>query len=307
MAQATERVPARAGINLWERAGAFVALTKPRIIELLLITTLPSMFLASEGWPDLWLVVATLIGGALTAGASNAFNMVLDRDIDAVMARTKGRPLPAGRLDTGTAVTFGAVLAISGPMWLWTMVNLQAATIAAAGMVFYVYVYTAFLKRRTAQNIVIGGAAGAVPALVGWVAVTGELHPAAWVLFALVFLWTPPHFWALAVMKADEYADARVPMLPVVKGAAAAARSSLRYAVATVAVSLALPLVYSRVGWLYLAAASCLGSLFIGRTAMFRKNPSESSASQLFGYSIVYLAGVSLAVVLDQITPPSGL
>ena len=307
MAQATERVSARAGINIWERAGAFVALTKPRIIELLLITTLPSMFLASEGWADPWLVLATLIGGALTAGASNAFNMVLDRDIDAVMARTRERPLPSGRLDVVSATAFGSILAVAGPAWLWATVNLHAATIAAAGMVFYVYVYTAFLKRRTTQNIVIGGAAGAVPALVGWAAVTGELHAAAWLLFALVFLWTPPHFWALAVMKKDEYADASVPMLPVVRGAAAAAHSGFRYAVATVAVSLALPLVHPRVGWLYLAVASCLGALFIGRTARFRKDPSESSAGELFGYSIVYLAGVSLAVVLDQITPPSGL
>ena len=157
------------------------------------------------------------------------------------------------------------------------------------------------------QNIVIGGAAGAVPALAGWAAVTGELHPAAWVLFVVVFLWTPPHFWALAVLRMDDYAAARVPMLPVVRGPAAAGRSSFVYAVATVLASFALPFAHNRVGWLYLATASVLGALFVGRAARFRADPSGPSARQLFSYSILYLAGLSLAVVADQVTPPAGL
>ena len=289
-----------------ERASAYLALTKPRVIELLLVTTLPAMFLAAGGWPSPALIVATLLGGALTAGAANTFNMVYDRDIDAVMTRTRERPLPAGRLGVGRALTFAAALSVAGPVVLWASSNILAAILAAGAMVFYVYVYTAMLKRRTPQNIVIGGAGGAVPALVGWAAVTGELHPAAWLLFGLVFLWTPPHFWALAVMKGDDYASANVPMMPVVKGVAATARSAFRYAVLTVLVSLALPLVHPRVGWLYLLAASCLGALFLGRTWAFRRDPGEKTAGQLFDLSILYLGALSLAVVVDQITPPAG-
>ena len=304
-------IEATARLSRWaagrETAGALVALAKPRIIELLLVTTLPAMFLAARGWPSAWLVAATLIGGALTAAAANVFNMVLDRDIDAVMERTHGRPIPARRIHESTALLFGSVLAVAGPAWLLVTVNLLAAVITAGGMVFYVYVYTLVLKRRTVQNIVIGGAAGAVPALTGWAAVTGELHPAAWILFAVVFLWTPPHFWALAVIRRDDYAAAGVPMLPVVRGPATAARSSFVYAVATVLASFALPFAHPRVGWLYLAAASFLGALFLGRAAGFRKEPSAPAARQLFSYSIVYLAGLSLALVADQVTPPSGL
>ena len=287
-----------------DRASALVALTKPRIIALLLVTTPPSMYLAAEGWPEPALVVATLIGGALTAGAANAFNMILDRDIDVLMERTRNRPLPTGQVSETAALAFATTLAVAGPLWLWATVNLLAAIIATAGMAFYVSIYTAILKRRTVQNIVIGGAAGAVPALVGWAAVANELHAAAWLLFGVIFLWTPPHFWALAVMRTEDYAAAGVPMMPVVKGAAATARSGFRYAVLTVVASLAVPFVHTRVGWLYVAAASALGALFIGRAAQFRRDPSKDTAGQLFAYSIVYLGALSLAVVLDQVTPP---
>ena len=304
VAQAVGRLSRVVPVGLRHRAAALVELTKPRIIELLLVTTLPAMFLAEGGIPPPWLMAATLVGGALTAGAANVFNMILDRDIDAVMARTRGRPLPTHRLGQGSALAFGGLLSVLGPLWLVVTVNWLAAAIAAAGMVFYVYVYTLFLKRRTTQNIVIGGAAGAVPALVGWAAVTGSLDVAAWLLFAVVFLWTPPHFWALAVMREEDYAAAGVPMLPVVKGPAAAARSSLRYAIATVVASLALPFVHPRVGWIYLVAASCLGALFVARATRFRKEPNKARARELFVFSIFYLTVLSLALVVDQVTPP---
>ena len=307
MAQATARLNGAKRASLRDTAGALVALAKPRIIELLLVTTVPAMFLAAEGQPSSWLVVATLVGGTLTAAASNVFNMVYDRDIDAVMERTSGRPLPTGRVTDRTALVFAGVLSVLGPLWLLLTVNFLAAAIATGGMVFYVYVYTALLKRRTTQNIVIGGAAGAVPALVGWAAVTGEMHAAAWVLFAVVFLWTPPHFWALAVMRIDDYANAKVPMLPVVKGPKAAARSSFVYAVATVVVSSVLPFVHPRVGWVYVVTASCLGALFLARASRFKREPDAEAAADLFRFSIVYLTGLSLALVVDQVTPPTGL
>jgi heme o synthase len=294
-----------ASSSLARRAAPYIALTKPRIIELLLVTTVPAMFLAAEGWPGGGLMIATLVGGTLTAGAANAFNMVLDRDIDAVMTRTKQRPLPSGQVSVGTALLFGSFLAVAGPLWLWFFVNGLAAALTTAGMLFYVAVYTALLKRRTVQNIVIGGAAGAVPALVGWAAVTGEVAMPAWLLFAVVFLWTPPHFWALAVICERDYAGAEVPMLPVVRGRDVTARSSLRYAIATVVASLALPLVHDGVGWVYLAAASCLGALFIGRAVQFRSEPVPRVARPLFTYSIVYLAALSVAILIDQVTPPS--
>jgi heme o synthase len=296
--------PAVAG--LWSRARPYVALTKPRIIELLLVTTVPAMFLAARGWPGGWLLLNTLVGGTLAAGAANTFNMVWDRDIDQLMGRTRSRPLPAELVTPARALVFGSALAVAGLAWLWVLVAPLPAALTGGGLVFYVAVYTALLKRRTVQNIVIGGAAGAVPALVGWAAVTGSLSPAAWVLFAVVFLWTPPHFWALAVVCERDYAAAAVPMLPVVAGRAETARRSLRYTAATVVASFALPLVDPAVGWLYLVAASCLGALFLGRAMGFRADPAPRSARPLFTYSITYLGALSLALVLDQVLPPSG-
>jgi protoheme IX farnesyltransferase len=208
---------------------AYLALTKPRIIELLLITTVPAMVLAAGGWPGWWLVITTLLGGTLSAGGANALNNWFDRDIDEVMRRTRRRPLPRHRIEPGAALRFGIALGVAGFVWLWVFTTLLAAVISTAALLFYVIVYTAGLKRRTVQNIVIGGAAGAAPALVGWAAVRDELGLAAWILFAVVFYWTPPHFWALAIRYQDDYAAAGVPMLPVVRGVEATTRSMLTY------------------------------------------------------------------------------
>jgi heme o synthase len=283
------------------RVAAYVALTKPRIIELLLVTTVPPMFLAAGGWPGGWLILATLIGGTITAGAANAYNMVYDRDIDAVMVRTRGRPLPSGRISVRAALVFATVLAVVGPLWLWWTVNLPAAALSTAAMVFYVGVYSAWLKRSTVHNIVIGGAAGAVPALVGWAAVTGTVPLAAWVLFTVVFLWTPPHFWALAIVCDRDYAAVGVPMLPVVHGRAETATRALRYAVATVGVSLLLPLTDARVGLLYVAIAAVAGAELIRRSVHLRRDPVPAVARRLFTFSITYLTVLFGGLIVDQL------
>jgi heme o synthase len=292
------QTPARTRLTV---IAAYVALTKPRIIELLLVTTVPPMFLAAGGVPDLWLVVAVLVGGTMTAGAANVFNMVRDRDIDAVMVRTRRRPIPAGTVSVRQALVFGSVLGAGGVAWLeWTAGGLAAA-LAAGAMVFYAVVYSCWLKRSTVHNIVIGGAAGAAPCLIGWAAVTGTLDPAAWVLFAVVFLWTPPHFWALAIVHERDYSSAEVPMLPSVLGSAEAARRSLRYAAMTVVVSLALPLTDDGVGLLYVVTAALLGGILLHQAWKVRRWPSPKQARRLFGYSITYLAALFTAVALDQV------
>ncbi|HSK96629.1 MAG TPA: heme o synthase [Euzebyales bacterium] len=284
----------------------YVALTKPRVIELLLVTTVPPMFLAAGGWPGAWLIAATLIGGTLTAGAANAMNMVRDRDIDARMLRTRQRPLPAGRITPRSAMLFGAVLGIAGPTWLWITVGSLPAALTAAAMAFYVGVYSWWLKRTTVHNIVIGGAAGAVPVLVGWAAVSGTVGAGAWVLFMIVFLWTPPHFWALAIVCDRDYAAASVPMLPVVHGRHETARRSLRYAVATVACSLLLPLADARIGVVYIAAAIVLGAILGHRAVNLARRSSPPVARRLFRYSIQYLALLFTAVIVDQLLPWPG-
>jgi heme o synthase len=289
--------------SLLTTAGAYVALTKPRIIELLLVTTVPPMVLAAAGWPGTGLVVAVLIGGTLTAGAANALNMVLDRDIDAVMARTRGRPIPAGTVTPGSATVFALVIAALGIGLLWSVAGQVAALLAAGAIVYYVGVYTAWLKRRTDQNIVIGGAAGAAPVLIGWAAVTGGLAAPAWVLFAVVFLWTPPHFWALAIVCNDDYNRAGVPMLPVVRGLAATGRSSRRYAIATVATSLLLPVTAPTVGPVYGLCALVLGAWFIERSVAMEQEPRPRVARTLFTASIGYLALLFAALVVDQLLP----
>ncbi len=241
---------------------AYVALTKPRIIELLLVTTVPAMVLAEEGLPTLWLVAATLIGGTLAAGGANAINQYVDRDIDEVMRRTRRRPLPSHRCRRRGRWRSGSRSGSAGFVWLAVFVNLLSAALATAGLLFYVFVYTLWLKRRSVQNIVVGGAAGAVPALVGWAAVTGRVGWPAVVLFVVVFLWTPPHFWALALRYERDYAAAGVPMLPVVAGTSATIRQILLYAVATVAASLVLVPV-AGMGWVYVASAVGLGAWFL--------------------------------------------
>lgn len=278
------------------RLGAYFALTKPRIIELLLITTVPSMVLAAGAWPGTWLVVATLIGGSLSAGGANALNMYYDRDIDEVMRRTRARPLARHEVSPRNAMTFGIALGLAGFIWLWLFTTLLAALISTAALLFYVLVYTRRLKRSSVQNIVIGGAAGAAPALVGWAAVTGSVGVPAWVLFSIVFYWTPPHFWALALRYKDDYAAAGVPMLPVVAGVEATTRRMLLYTGLMVGVSLLLvPL--AGMSWIYLIAAVVLGAWFLWDTWRVVRRPED--AMRLFTTSTFYLSALFAAVLLD--------
>jgi protoheme IX farnesyltransferase len=280
------------------RVGAYVALTKPRIIELLLITTLPSMVLAAGGWPGLGLMVATLVGGSLSAGGANSLNCYYDRDIDSVMRRTKGRPLSRHEIPPNHALVLGIALGSAGFLVLWLLATLLAAAISTAALLFYVFVYTIGLKRRTAQNIVIGGAAGAAPVLVGWAAVTGTLALPAWILFFVVFYWTPPHFWALAIRYQDDYREAGVPMLPVVAGTEATTRKMLLYTGLMVGVSLLLvPVAGMR--WIYLLAALGLGSWFLYDNWRVYKVPGE--AMRLFTTSTVYLAALFGSIIVDVI------
>ena len=281
-------------------AGAYVKLTKPRVVELLLITTLPAMILAAEGMPDLWLTIAVLVGGALAAGGANTVNCWIERDRDLAMTRTASRPLPAGEIEPNRALAFGLVIEACAFVILWGAANLLAAALAVGAMLFYVFVYTIWLKPRSSQNIVIGGAAGAVPALVGWTAVTGSVDAPALVLFAVVFLWTPPHFWALALRFHDDYARAGFPMLPVTRGADTAARQILVYAVAVVVVSLLLPLV-SVTAWLYLAAATFLGAAFVIGALRLWRDPTPDHGLRFFRLSNVYLAALFVAVAVDTL------
>src|SRR6202044_2488409 len=244
----------RAGWS-WSTVGAYVALTKPRIIELLLVTTLPTMVVAQRGLPPVWLMVATLAGGALAAGGANAINMVVDRDIDRLMNRTKNRPLVTGAMTPRAALVFALSLEVAAFVELWLAVNLLSAGPAISANHFYVFVYTLWLKRRSSQNIVVGGAAGAVPVLVGWAAVTGNLSWAPIVLFAIIFIWTPPHFWSLAVRYKEDYAAADVPMLPVVASMKRTARSIVIYTVLLTAASLLFGPV-AHLGWIYMVAAA---------------------------------------------------
>src|ERR1700678_4550353 len=222
----------------WSNVGAYIALTKPRIIELLLVTTLPTMVVAKHGLPSLWLMLATLVGGTLAAGGANAINMVVDRDIDRLMNRTKNRPLVTGAMSPRSALVFALTLEVAAFVELWLAVNLLSAVLAISATLFYVFVYTLWLKRRSTQNIVIGGAAGAVPVLVGWAAVTNSLSWAPVVLFGIIFIWTPPHFWALAIKYRDDYESAGVPMLPVVATLNRTARQILVFTVLLVAFTL---------------------------------------------------------------------
>ena len=292
-----EPLPAR---STRQSAAAYFLLTKPRIVELLLVTTVPTMFIAERGIPSPWLVAATLFGGALSAASANVINCYLDRDIDALMRRTARRPLPAHRVDPGDALRFGLVLGVAGFAWLWATVNLLSAALATAAILFYVFVYTLGLKRRSTQNIVIGGAAGAVPVLVGWSAVTGRVELPALVLFAIIFYWTPPHFWALALRYKDDYAAAGVPMLPVVRGATETSTQILYYTVLLVTVTL---LLYpaGRMGAIYLASAVALGTAFIWRALALRRDLSSKRAIRLFSFSNRYLALLFLAMAIDAV------
>ncbi|HAM02476.1 MAG TPA: protoheme IX farnesyltransferase [Acidimicrobiaceae bacterium] len=280
------------------RIRSYVALTKPRIIELLLVTTLPTMFVARRGVPALGLIVATLVGGALAAGGANAINMVVDRDIDRVMHRTRHRPLVTGELTPGRALVFALVLEAVAFVELALAVNLLSAVLAVSATLFYVFVYTLWLKRTSSQNIVIGGAAGAVPVLVGWAAVTDGLGWAPLVLFAVIFIWTPPHFWSLAVRYRDDYEAAQVPMLPVVATLSRTAGQILLYTTALVAVTVVFAAV-GHMGALYLAAAVVLGALFLVYAVRLRREQTPRAAMALFKYSITYLTLLFVAMAGD--------
>ena len=280
---------------------AYVALMKPRIIELLLVTTVPTMVLAQGGIPSPWLMVAVVMGGTLAAGGANAINMYVDRDIDHIMRRTRHRPLPRHAIGPTHALWFGVALSAAAFAWLAITVNLLSALLAMSAIAFYVFVYTLWLKRSTPHNIVIGGAAGCVPVLVAWAAVTGEVGLPALVLFAIVFYWTPPHFWALALRYRGDYAAANVPMLPVVRGEAETARQIVLYTFLLVAVSLLL-LPAAGMGWVYLVAAVVLGALFVARALRLCADAADGrSAIRLFRYSITYLTLLFAAVAVDAL------
>ena len=278
----------------------YVSLTKPRIISLLLITTIPAMVVAERGWPSAWLILATLIGGTMSAGGANVINCWYDRDIDSVMRRTQSRPLVTGEIEPAHALLFGIALGAGAFLFLWLTTTLAAASLALAGLLFYVFIYTMWLKRRTPQNIVIGGAAGAFPPTVGWAAVTGDVSLAAWVMFAIIFFWTPPHFWALSLRLKDDYAEAGVPMLPVTDGPAMTRTQILRYSVLLVLVSLLLAPA-GDLQWIYLATAAVTGALFIWYAWRLWRNPERESPMTLYKYSLLYLGVLFISMGADAV------
>ena len=290
--------PAGALRRLRERTAVYFQLTKPRIIILLLITTVPAMVIAARGIPSGWLILATLLGGTAAAGSANAINCYYDRDIDERMARTRRRPLPSHKVDPDLALEFGVVLGVVSFLFLARAVNVLAALLALSAILFYVFVYTIGLKRSTPQNIVIGGAAGAVPVLVGWAAVTGRVEVPALMLFGIIFIWTPPHFWALALRFADDYQEAGVPMLPVVAGVRETRRQILLYSLVLVAATLAFAPI-GRMGAIYLASAAVLGAAFVWRAVGLWRSGTLKAAMGLFKYSISYLALLFAAMAVD--------
>jgi len=294
------------GSGLKFLVGQYVSLMKPRIIELLLITTIPVMFLAEQGVPDLWLVVATVVGGTLSAGAANTLNCYIDRDIDAVMHRTSRRPLVTGTITPRGALVFGVALTVVSTLWLGLLVNWLSAWLALGALLFYVFGYTLLLKRRTAQNIVWGGAAGCMPVLIGWSAVTDSLSWSAFILFMVIFFWTPPHYWPLSMRYKDDYTAAHVPMLPVVERFVVVARQVVAYSWAMVLTSLAL-IPVQQVGWVYAVAAVVSGALFLGEAHRLLSRARAGAAEdvlkpmRLFHFSITYLTILFVGVALDPI------
>jgi heme o synthase len=287
------------------RVMAFVALTKPRIIELLLITTIPVMFLAADGVPDLWLVVTTMIGGYLSAGGANALNMYIDRDIDALMHRTEQRPLVTGMVAPWECLVFGITLSVVSTAWFWLLVNPLSATLSLAAILYYVFVYTLGLKRRTAQNIVWGGIAGCMQVLIGWSAVRDELAWAPFVLFLVLFFWTPPHYWPLSMKVKDDYERVGVPMLPVVAGNVVVGRQIVIYSWVMVLVSLTLWWPLGAVGWFYAAAAVLLGAFWLVEAhALYGRAKAGVAGAKLkemrlFHWSITYATLLFIAVAVD--------
>ncbi len=292
--------------KLRETAFAYIALTKPRIVELLLITTVPAMLLAAQGFPPLSLIVATLVGGTLSAASANAFNCIIDADIDAKMARTAARPLVTGRISIGSALLFASTLGVASFLFLAFTTTMMAAFVSLLAIAFYVLIYTLILKRSTPQNIVIGGAAGALPPVIGWAAVTGDISLVPILLFALVFYWTPPHFWALALRIGPDYAAAGVPMLPVTAGPAETARQIWLYTILLVVMSLMLWAV-AGMGLVYLAVAVIGGGIFLLRAWRLRSDVLGDGllrgATRLYRYSISYLTLIFAAIAIDSILP----
>ncbi len=296
--------PPRARASLRVRVAGYVALMKPRIIELLLITTVPTMVVAQRGLPSGWLVLNTVIGGTLAAGGANAINMYVDRDIDRVMQRTKGRPLVTGVMTPRAALTFAVAIEAVAFAYLWYWVNLLSAVLGVAACLFYVFVYTLWLKRTSTQNIVIGGAAGAAPVLIGWSAVTNSLGWAPVVLFAVMFVWTPPHFWALAIKYKDDYASVDVPMLPAVASLERTGREILAYTVVLWALTLVF-IPVAQMGVLYTVVAIVLGAGFTALAIRLWRTPSNQLAMRVFSYSITYVTLLFGAMALDQLVRSS--
>jgi heme o synthase len=278
----------------------YVALTKPRIIELLLVTTVPTMVVAERGLPSVWLMLATVIGGTLAAGGANAINMYVDRDIDKLMKRTQHRPLASGRLEPRRALIFAVTLEVLAFFFLWATVHLLSAVLAVSACLFYVFVYTLWLKRTSKSNIVIGGAAGAAPVLIGWSAVTNSLDWAPVVLFAVIFYWTPPHFWALAIRYRDDYAAADVPMLPVVVSLRTTAVRILLYTLLLWALTLLFAPV-ADMGGVYVAAALVLGAVFTWYAVRLLRDRDPKSAMRVFTWSISYITLLFGAMAVDQL------
>lgn len=281
-------------------ARAYVALTKPRIIELLLVTTVPTMVVADRGIPSVWLMVATVVGGTLAAGGANAINMYVDRDIDRLMERTKNRPLVTGEIVPSRALVFAIALEVLAFMWLWGFVNLLSAVLAVSATAFYVFVYTMWLKRTSTRNIIIGGAAGAVPVLVGWSAVTNSLSWAPLVLFGVIFYWTPPHFWALAIRYRDDYRAAGVPMLPAVASTRTTAVRMIGYTVVLWGLSVLFSVV-GEMGLVYLLSSVVLGAVFLYLAVEVLRTKETASAMRLFSYSITYITLLFAAMAVDQV------
>ncbi|MDQ2960895.1 MAG: heme o synthase [Candidatus Dormibacteraeota bacterium] len=278
----------------------YAALTKPRVVVLLEVTTVFAMVMAARGWPGWRLTIATVLGGWLAAGGAHAINCWFDRDIDASMGRTRTRPIPAGRVDPASALVFGIGLGLLSFLLLSTVVNLLAASLALAGLLFYVLVYTMWLKRSSVQNIVVGGAAGAFPPLVGWAAVDGRLTLTAVYLFAVIFYWTPPHFWALSLLIRRDYANASVPMLPVVVGEPETRRQILVYSVVLVLVTI-LPLMVHLFGPIYAVGAGLLDAAFLASTVAAVLTPTARAARRVFYYSMLYLALLFAVMAADRI------
>jgi heme o synthase len=312
MTTATQRAGMAAGqatghrLDVRQLLRDYVTLTKPRIISLLLVTTLVPMIVAVQGWPNSWVVLWTMIGGYLMAGGANTINMYMDRDIDAFMVRTSLRPIPSGRMSADHALGFGLTIATAAFLLFALAVNLLSALLALAGLLYYVFIYTRWLKRTSPQNIVVGGAAGAFPPLVGWAAVTGEVSLTAMILFLIVFFWTPPHFWALALVKQKDYGRVGVPMAPNVWGERKTMQKMLAYTLFLVPLTLT-PVLYGGMGFVYGAAALALGGwLLLGVVRLMRAANYTQPAWALYRNSLLYLALLFAAMAVDGLVPRPG-